>query len=243
MQTNSTVLRMLQYSKGSYQFNYDATVTTQSMVNVGLDGVWLPPPTNIAVQEAIWNSYDAHKLLKVTYRLDNFRLVLTTDVQSSVLATIPARDIATRSLNGYRCFYFKELHASDTVLPVGTAEERMKKLVIRGPKSGFWGQIPVNSARMNSTGPLDHANFSSFYGAYAGDIKLFLKDFQNNTTTSAIGAGAQYTMNFGFMPSDPFPPTWYTTAAGGGTIATCNIDVVFDIRCYTTWRLTKQLQN
>lgn len=234
----SRIIKIKNTAEANMTWNYNSTTVFGTAKRVSVQDDWLPKAVEVAAKEAIWNSYVNKRLLKFTWKVTNFRAVLSTRQSSASTAvpggTAPAvQTLSNRPLNQWPMYYWRMTTNNQAAAPSPDAEARYTLKIMKGRSDSIWGKVPVAVNRMNG-----------FSGTYAELLASFSKwedyslAFLNtgyDKNGYALDLSSQPTPDCYLLPDDPFPATWYTSL--GANYA--EISLVYDIETFTTWGLYK----
>jgi len=197
---------------------------------------WMPPSDKIVMNEQIWNAYDSHKLMKFTWRMDNFRIFITTRTQlaavTTPIATPAVIDSSTVEMPEWKIWYWRMWYSSNTFPPPNDAEHSMSSFCHKNCKDGIWGKVNVRPD-MNIPTQSNYAAWLTTMGNNSDTALNLLKVPAVDTTG---GIQNMPSPDIYMMPDDPFPSAFYNQA---GTSKTVEFTMTMDCHSYTTWRLMK----
>lgn len=233
-------LRLHNVTESSMSWTLNAaTPVTGPLVNNTIEQNWVPPQANIVLQESIWDSYLSHKLLKLTWKLDNFRVFVTTQVTVPAVGAAPATtDTQTVEMKEWKFWYWRKAISSYNTPPSNDAEEQYSSFCHKDCHDGIWGTVKPNTSKLQ----WDTRQYAAFHNAYTGstlnNLPAFLFDHDDNSAGIPSSPGLMKSSSVYILPDDPYPNSFYSH---NGTTTVVTFTVMFDCHSYTTWSCRKAL--
>lgn len=241
------ILKFKNVSEVNFEWNLSTggTVTTTPLRCQTSHTNWMPAPGNNDLQEAIWNNYLHHLLVKYRYRIRSMRLFANTlSTVTSTSLTTPVNTVTEtqEELKDWVIWYWRQLNEGDATPPNANNEERYSRLRMRGQNSSISGFVPLNTKRA----AMITGTYSDNFGNATGNIKNmdnYLQTSNNYTpvnlsgNTSSVPCGDVW-----IMPDDPYPLSYYeaTTTVKNRQV---KFTLMCDIETYATWKCLKPKVN
>jgi hypothetical protein len=236
---SSRLLRFKEVNEITATWKLTNTEPTTNPLRVqNMHSVWMSPPGTNELQEAIWNSYRYHKLMKYTWKMANMRVFLetvtVTKATGSPLNAPAVTDTQIVELKDWVFWYWRMLVSGNTNPPDKNDEGRYTKFCRRDCNSSIRGYVPIPS----KTEAWMQGSYGSHFASNAPDANLdvFLNSYLKagtygpNTSTATVPSPDLY-----IMPDDPYPKTFFP-APGGEIQRIVTLSVVADVYKYTTWK-------
>lgn len=202
---------------------------------------WMPKPGNNDLQEAIWDNYLHHLLVKYRYRLRSMRLfinTISTLASAGVPTTVNTVTETQEELKDWIIWYWRQLNEGDSNPPDANNEERYTRKRMSGQNSSISGFVPLNNKRAHMVTGKYQDLFNSTNGTCVNmDNYLSLtKNFtpvntSDNTTSVPCG-------DIWIMPDDPYPTTYYATDSRIKD-RVVEMTLMLDVETYSTWKCVK----
>lgn len=247
---NSRFVRFLSTSENGLTWKMTSTAINTDFKTVQIDGVWLPPSGFNPVCEAMFNEYERKMLTKVTWKMDNLRIFVASQLyqpaisQASPAMNAPAQQTFDISQKwGWRVWRWNMPYANSPQL-TNSKEERATSFLVNGPKSKIFGTMHLGKSRQMNWYVGNYADLRTTYG----DLQAYLKHYMrtglrgdiSSLVPPALPDTASYpTLNIQLMPDDPYP----TSVMSNLQTVSISISIEFDLHVWSTWKLSKMTQS
>lgn len=217
---------------------------------VSIDTSWLPPSGHNPLCEAAFDEFERKMLTKVTWKANNFRLYIATQLyQPAISQADPAINAPAQQTFdvqqkwGWKFWRFNSDHQGQSIL-LNTKEERATPFIVSNSRSQIFGTMHLGKARQMNwyTGSAaslrtDHPNLNTYLQRYM--LTGYRGDSSSVVPPALPNAIGFPTLDIQLMPDDPYPNSIISNVQ----LVKCTMSLEFDIHIYSTWLCSKMTQN
>lgn len=245
---NTKIVRFKNVTSLTLTLVLDSTTTTWSPVNVNADDRWLPAAGSDPLGEAMFNSYEKRKLIGVSFKYGNWKNYLSDEIWQTSGSSPPLQHSlinasATEPTNR-KIWYYRD--------PVGRGhpdkgDEAAFSSMLMSRSSHIWGKLPHMEPAVLANVVPTISTYEATFSASGTVMRNYTRirgypKHRGNIDSSL--ATDFYSNRLWMMPDQFFPASYYTlpTVPGGTYHKTTDI-FTCDCEVWSTWALSKQVQN
>jgi len=226
------------------------TIASAEFKTIALDSAWLPSTGHNPLAEAAFNEFERKMLTKVTWKMQNFRIFVATQLYQPAIsqASPPMNAPAQQTFDvqqkwGWKFWRFNMTDPGQSLLP-SNKEERANSFIVHGPRSQIFGTMHLGKARQMNWYTGDYAGMKSAYGNLVDYLKHYMRTGLRGDVSGVVPPQLPITecyptLNIQLMPDDPYPNSVMTNTQ----LVQCRISVECDIHMYATFLCNKMTQS
>lgn len=228
----SRIIRFKNITEATISYTLSSSAPTTAPVRIQTGHTdWMAPPGTNPMPEALWDQYYAHKLLRYSWKMTNFRIFIETRTTMPAVGSAPAvTDVQISEVPEWTFWYWRQRTEQNPTPPSASDESMMVKFVKRHCRSHIWGKVPC----AKNTRWLDgrySVEFDRTTGTYK-NMDTFLKDVGFSAYGITETESNMPCADIHLMPDDPFPSTFYSET---GVTRVVKMTIMYDYHSYATW--------